>query len=309
MNYNDFPNWDNEIKRLHYSESDFLELFEDKALEFEPGEKVNYSNTGFYLLGAIIKRVTNISFVEFIRENILQKLELNNTDFVTDNEIVLNMANGYVYNGPVLVKGPFAEMTKIQSPGGLYSTCEDLYRFIKALKSYELISKDSFELMFQNYHSGWGYGSNIGESFNRKTIGHNGSYCGFLAQYMYYPQDDVFVCVLSNNSYTNVWRLCDELAAITFEESIPIPKKPNQIKEVHSEFNEYLGIYEDEWGFKITISRSVDIFNLQFNNDNPYVIYPVAKDEFFNEILDEKYIFRRNENNELSLWGCRKLVD
>ena len=308
-NYTDLPNFENEIKRLSYTEAEFMGLFKDKVLEFEPGEKASYSNTGFYLLGVIIQRVSGMSYSEFIKKNIIQKVGLKNSGFVSNDEVVPDMAYGYVYNGPVLVKGPYSDMATDLATGGLYSTCEDLYRFIKSLGNYELISKSSFDLMFQDYHSGYGYGSIVGESFSRKTIGHNGSYCGFLTQYIYYPQDDVFVCVLGNNSYTNVWRLCDDLAGIILEESVSMPVKPVKIEEANSEFDEYIGVYDSGSGFKITISKNADIFNMNFNKDNLYTIYPVAKDVFCNEFLDEKYVFERDENGVLSLWGCKKVSD
>lgn len=306
FNYSQLSNWEDSIQKNYYSEEDFISLFKDIPLEFEPGTSWSYSNSGYYLLGIIIERVSGLDFEEFIKRNIINKLGIKNTAFIREYEVIPNMAAGYEYNGPILVKGHFSEMTKIWPSGGLYSTVEDLYTWNKALHQGMFVSQMSLNQMFTDYGSNYGYGSDVFKKFGHKAVGHNGYYCGFLSQYYYYPDDGVFVCILSNNSYMNVWKLCDELAAIALEEPYEMPVKPKTISENLGRFDKFLGTYDNGAGFTIKIFKEMDKFHLRFNSDNIYTIYPTADNVFCNEMLDEQYVFETNKYGEISLWGCAK---
>lgn len=307
VNYSDLSNWEDTIQKLYYGEEEFIELFKDIPLEFEPGTRWSYSNTGYYLLGSIVERVSGEAFDSFIRKNIFDKIPINNTDFIKEYEVVPNMASGYEYNGPVLVKGHFSEMTKIWPSGGLYSTVEDLYKWNMAMHKGMFISDTSLSQMYANHVNNYGYGTDVYEKFKRKAVGHNGFYCGFLSQFYYYPDEGVFVCILGNNSYINVWRLCDELAAIVLEEPYGIPERPKEICGELSQFDKYMGTYDNGAGLTIRVFREFNKIYLRFNKDNIYTIYPIGDNMFCNELLDEQYIFERDKKGNLSLWGCPKI--
>ncbi|MDP4087699.1 MAG: serine hydrolase domain-containing protein [Bacillota bacterium] len=306
VNYSALSDWEDVIQKQYYNEADFIDIFKDMPLEFEPGTGRSYSNSGYYLLGIIVERVSGQAFEEFVRENIINKAGLTNTGFIREYEVISHMASGYEYNGPVLVKGHFSEMTKIWPSGGIYSTVEDLYKWNKALHRGMFVSDISLSQMFTDHGNNYGYGTDVFKKYNRKAVGHNGYYCGFLTQYYYYPDEGVFVCILSNNSYMNVWRLCDELAAIALEEPSRLPVKPRAAGKNLESFDRFLGIYDNGAGLAIRIFKDEDRFQLRFNRDNAFTIYPISDNVFCNELLDEQYIFETNESGELSLWGCIK---
>ena len=74
-------------------------MFRDKALEFAPGEKFNYSNSGYMLLGYVIERASGKAYADFLRENILQPLGMKNTDYDVNSAVIKNRAAGYTH-GP-----------------------------------------------------------------------------------------------------------------------------------------------------------------------------------------------------------------
>ncbi len=120
---------------------DFIPLFSDKPLAFEPGTKNRYSNGGYILLGAIIEKVTGKSYYDYVRENIYKPLGMTNTDFYESDKTIPNTAEGYTKEG---VKSDDKKTrrnnldtrpTKGSSAGGGYSTAEDLLKYSLALQS------------------------------------------------------------------------------------------------------------------------------------------------------------------------------
>lgn len=124
--------------------SDFIPLFADKPLAFEPGTKDQYSNGGYILLGAIIEKVTGKSYYDYVRENIFKPLGMSNTDSFENDKTPFNTANGYTKQ---IGKGDWVNNIDTRpyrgsSAGGGYSNAEDLMKFSVALKTGKITIPD-----------------------------------------------------------------------------------------------------------------------------------------------------------------------
>lgn len=116
---------------------DFIPLFADQPLAFEPGTNQQYSNGGYILLGAIIEKVTGQSYYEYVRENIFKPAGMSNTDSFEIDKLPENTAIGYTRRNP---KGELLSNARFQpargsAAGGGYSNAEDLLKYSVALKS------------------------------------------------------------------------------------------------------------------------------------------------------------------------------
>ena len=102
--------------------------FRDRPLDFEPGEKGNYSNSGYLLLGHLIEKISNQTYEQFVRENIFTPLGMKDSGYDSNSRIIPNRASGYSPspNGPV--NAEFIHMTVPRAAGALYCTTEDLLR-------------------------------------------------------------------------------------------------------------------------------------------------------------------------------------
>ena len=126
------------------SNNDYLPLFADKPLLFEPGSRRQYSNGGYVVLGAIVEKVSGQDYYEYIRENIYKPAGMENTDSYQADMITSNLANGY--SGGVMAgeKGAlrnniYTRPARGSAAGGGYSNVEDLLRFVRALSEGELL--------------------------------------------------------------------------------------------------------------------------------------------------------------------------
>ena len=163
--------------------SDFIPLFSDKPLEFEPGTKAQYSNGGYILLGAIIEQVTGQSYYDYVRENIFKPAGMLDTDsFETDN-LPVNTANGYTNRNPKkeLQNNVNTRPYRGSSAGGGYSTAQDLLRFALYLKSGKLSVPDD-----------------DGQSRQEAGLGIAGGSDGINAVLLSNPQLGYTIIVLSN---------------------------------------------------------------------------------------------------------------
>jgi CubicO group peptidase (beta-lactamase class C family) len=199
-----------------------VERFKNKPLEFKPGEKFKYSNSGYVLLGHIIERVTGQTYGAFLKENIFEPLKMSNTGNDHNDMVIKNRAAGYVKRNDAIFNAPYIDMSIPTGGGSLYSTVEDLFLWDQALYAGRLIAKDSYDAMFKSYATAdWGDGAAYGwfigkDKSNHRYMGFVGGINGFAAQVMRYTDQKVLLVVLSNFSFAPVIDIEHELAAIVF---------------------------------------------------------------------------------------------
>ena len=192
--------------------SDYLPLFADDPLAFEPGAKWQYSNSGFTLLGLIIEKVSGQSYFDYVKEHIFKPAGMNNTDSYERDKDVSNLAIGYTKmgdNGRPDPSAPRRENTAMRpakgSPaGGGYSTVEDMLKFSLALQQHKLLSKKYIDLITSGKvemgASGRKYGYGFGEevSEGRHIVGHNGGGPGIGANFDMFLELGYTVVFLGN---------------------------------------------------------------------------------------------------------------
>jgi CubicO group peptidase (beta-lactamase class C family) len=204
-----------------------IELVTDKPLDFTPGTKWSYSNTGYILLGMIIERTSGLSYNDFLKKNILDPLGMINSGYDRATDIIKERASGYQEEDGRLENADFIDMSVPYAAGDIYSTVEDLYNWNEALAADgKLLSGESRKQMFTEYaeaaHEGqhYGYGVVISRlKFGRLRYYHGGGVEGFSSRIQRYPQDRVCIVVLSNIDSYKPWELGDHIASDLFNRS------------------------------------------------------------------------------------------
>jgi len=212
--YTGFPQMMSRTVRLPASVDEIIATFRDKSLEFEPGEKFTYSNSGYIVLGKIIERASGQDYASFVRQNIFQPLEMNDTGYDQNMAILPHRAAGYARVLGVLANAPYIDMTWPHAAGALYSTVEDLARWDQALSAGKLIGADSYKTMFTPARSSYAFGWFVREREGHKEIGHGGGIHGFSSSILRYPDDKLCVVVLNNVVPTRSEQIGRDLAGI-----------------------------------------------------------------------------------------------
>src|ERR1041385_1514912 len=125
--YTGLPNFFQDVSRNPYKVADFVKKYASGDLEFEPGSKFSYSNSGYFILGAIIERVTGKPYEQVLKENIFDPAGMKNTGYDHHDTIIPKRASGYVKTGNGYINAPYLDMSIPYAAGSLYSTVEDLY--------------------------------------------------------------------------------------------------------------------------------------------------------------------------------------
>jgi CubicO group peptidase (beta-lactamase class C family) len=136
----------------YYSPRDLISLFKDKPALFQPGEKFEYNNSNYILLGYIIEKVSGLKYKEFLQQYIFTPLDMNNSGYEDGKTIFQNKATGYQLFWFHLVKADNPDMSIYYSGAGLRSTVEDLYKWDQALYTEKLVKKKTLKKMFAIYY-------------------------------------------------------------------------------------------------------------------------------------------------------------
>lgn len=155
-------------------------LHSQGGLTFEPGTKFQYSNSGYIILALVIENISKMTYARFLKENIFDPLQMQHTTAYESNTVIPGKAIGYNSNKEV---DDYSLLTT--GDGGIYSTAEDLYKLDRALRTNQLLSKESANRLYQTpvlqdgadskYGSGW-----FVEKSDRGMIAqHTGGLAGF----------------------------------------------------------------------------------------------------------------------------------
>lgn len=208
-----------------------MKQFSELTLEFEPGSTFNYSNSGYFLLGVLIEKVTGKSYAQVLQEQILTPLQMKDTGYDLFEPILAKRAAGYEKKGPNYVNASYLDMSIPYAAGSLYSSRESLYLWDQALYTDKLISASSKAILFTPFLSNYAYGWEISKmkmgelKDSLLTIGHGGGINGFNTNITRLPKDKQLVVLLNNTGGAPLGAIQRNLLNILYNQSVTPPKK------------------------------------------------------------------------------------
>lgn len=195
--------WDD--KGLAMCNENVLDSLITKAPDpyYPPDSRFNYCNTNYFLLAAIVEKVTDMNFEAAAEKYIFSPLGMNNTFVYSDMDYasIPNLAIGHNAFGQ---HKPDFYLNGVTGDKGVFSTTEDLLRFDLALKSEELISRESIKDMyeprskFDSKGLSYGLGWRINNNYDFEVIYHNGWWRGYRSYFLRVPEKDLTVIILTN---------------------------------------------------------------------------------------------------------------
>jgi CubicO group peptidase (beta-lactamase class C family) len=181
-------------------------LARQKGLDFKPGDKYSYSNSGYFLLAEIIGRASGMKTREFAKRYVFDPLGMTSTHFHDDiDEIVKNRASGYM---PIAGDRFKIHMTQLDmiGDGGIYTTVEDFFKWDQNFYNNKLRNKtnDLIDLVLTTAELNDGkeidyaFGLVVNKYRGLKLISHGGSFVGYKSHYLQFPEQRFSVVILSN---------------------------------------------------------------------------------------------------------------
>lgn len=207
-----------------YTPKAIIDLVKDKPLDFTPGEKWDYTNTGYILLGMVIEAVSGKGYEAFMREAVFDPLGLADTGVERNGMVLRGRATGYARGGGDVAQ--YVHMSLPHAAGAMYSTVDDLLAWDRALASNKLLGPEATKTMFTPVKDDYACGIAVRKRFGRTAHEHGGGIPGFVSALSRYPDVGLFVVVLSNNGDTSARQTANDLAAIALGEKYELPQPP-----------------------------------------------------------------------------------
>ena len=207
---------------LDRSHAEVLAWFQDQPFNFAPGEDYRYNNSGYYLLGMVIEKVSGQSYEGYLKEKVFEPLGLTDTHYDLARKIIKRRSEGYSRSFQGLVHAPYLSMHLPFAAGAIASNVSDLIRWQRALFAGEVMSADSLRQMTTagQLSDGspltYGFGLSVGELDGHRKIAHGGSINGFRSTLAYYPDDGVTIAILANTDGAIPGRMEEQIARLVF---------------------------------------------------------------------------------------------
>jgi len=276
-----------------------VEWFRDKPLEFEPGTKWNYSNSGYILLGYLIEKISGQSYSEFVQQNIFTPLGMKDSGYDSNSAIIAHRAAGYTPGKSGAVNAGFVHMSIPFSAGALYSTTEDLLRWEQGLFGGKVLTAASLAKMTTPFKQDYAFGLGVSTQNGHKMIAHDGGIQGFNTALAYYPDDKLVVAVLANVNGP-AGQIAGNLAKVALGEKVVLPTERKEITVSPEILKHYVGTYELTPNFSLAITLEDSHLVSQGTNQGKVAMFAESETMFFLKLVDAQIEFVKNEKGEVT---------
>lgn len=216
--------------RKDYSEDEFARVAFGRPVEFAPGARFSYSNTGYALLGFVVRRASGRFYGDVLRERVFAPLGMATARVISEAEIVPNRAAGYRrVDGRLLNQEWVSPQLNTMADGSLYLSLRDLVAWDRGLRAGAVLRRESWEQVFtparlaDGTPAGYGFGWRLGELAGQRYQRHAGSWQGFKAEIARFLGSDLTIAVLANLAEADPGRFTDGIAALVDPRLAPPP--------------------------------------------------------------------------------------
>jgi len=266
--------------------TELIALFKDLPVEFAPGERYAYNNSGYILLGAVIEKVSGQRYADFMAKQIFDPLGMKHTAYEGYERNKVTAARGHEGRDGQFRPAAVLSMTQPYAAGSLVSTVDDLARWDAAITAGKLLKPASWKQAFTQYKlvngeaHGYGYGWSMGTLKGSATIAHGGGINGFSTYATRLPDEKVYVAVLNNSDSGLVAPevVASKAAAIAIGKPFPEYKA---IKLDTQALDAFVGVYKVDDKTDRVVTRDGEQLFLQRTGSNRIPLTPHSDTGFF----------------------------
>jgi D-alanyl-D-alanine carboxypeptidase len=282
---------------------DMVAGFRGLPLEFEPGSRFKYDNSGYFLLGQIVEKTSGKTYEDALKRDILDPLGMKDTGYDHHATILPRRASGYGRNGATTINAPYLDMVQPYAAGALYSTVQDLLIWDQALYTDRLLPAAARTAMFTPFKDGYAYGWSIRPAspatFGRTLIEHGGGINGFSTMIVRVPDEHVTSIVLSNFQTAPANRIAHDLLAILFGDAYTLPVEHKIATVDPAIYDAYVGRYAIAPAFILTVTREGNRLMMQATGQQKIQVFPESDTQFFLSVVDAQITFVKDASGKV----------
>lgn len=281
--YTSIPAWRG-MWRKDMTVAELIDLFKNEPPDFEPGTQWAYNNSGYILLGAIIEKLSGMSYEQFVQKNIFEPLGMKHTFYGSASRVIPRRVPGYSMTREGLRNAEYLSMTQPYAAGSLLSNVDDMALWDAALYTEKLFKQSSLQKAFTPYvlkdgtTTNYGFGWGRLEYEGRTVIEHGGGIHGFSTIGIRMPEDGIYVCILTNRDFGSPDDTGLRIAALAsgrpMRPAIAVAVKPADLEPL-------VGVYQINEKETYTVRQDGARLSIQRSGGRPQEVFPVSPTKFF----------------------------
>jgi len=279
--------------------------------DFNPGDRYRYNNSGFFLLGFIIEKISGMSLADYLNDNLFKPLGMNNTGVYTTTKVLDHEAYGYDIENGKIVKALNWDMTWAGGAGSLYSTAQDLYTWNEAVFNGKVLSAESMKAAFtpavlnNGEKTDYGFGWFMSDYRGSKFISHSGGLHGFLSNIAREPEEKTTVVVLCNSSQppAGINPTSNSFSLAEYVLWKDMAKQSTIVSDIQVDekiLASYIGRYDYGQGAILKITLEGKQLYAQMTGQPSYPIFPASDSEFNWKAVDASIKFVTDETGKVT---------
>jgi CubicO group peptidase (beta-lactamase class C family) len=290
------------------SEEELIRFFKNDTYDFNPGESWQYNNSGYFLLGYIIGKVTGKPYGQYLKETFFDPLGMTNTGVHNSTLKLANEAKGYTKENDKYKLAVNWDMSWAGAAGAIYSTVEDLDKWNEAVFNGKVLQKESLNaaltpVVLNNGElpadARYGYGWALGDYRGKKIVEHGGGLHGFLSQLARFPEENVTVVILTNLTPPEVMIETRTIAEFVLWDKMDKQKSLVVNASVSEDVKQFEGRYNFPNAGVMIISSEDNNLYAQLTGQPKFQIFPAGDGEYFWKVVQAKIKFIKNEKGEV----------
>jgi CubicO group peptidase (beta-lactamase class C family) len=289
--------------RKDYTVKELIDHFKSQPMEFDPGDKYKYDNSGYFLLGAIIEKASGMGYEAFLKKRIFDVVGMPQTSLESTSRITPRRARGYAKTGEVWTNADWMSMTQPYAAGAIVSTVDDLAKWDAALYTGSLLRPETVQQAFTPHRMKdgktieYGYGWQPGQWEGFTVLQHGGGINGFVSMGIRMPERKVYVAVLSNRAAEPFpFPVAQRLATYL----VGKPWGPKRVAVEETKLRDYVGVYKADEKLNWTVTLADGRLYIQPSGGEKTEVFPMAEAEFFYEGLLDRLRFERDAGGKVT---------
>jgi CubicO group peptidase (beta-lactamase class C family) len=287
-----------------------IKSFQNDPYDFDPGKKWHYDNSGYFLLGRIVEKVSGQSYGDFLRKNFFEPLGMTNTGVHRFGLALEHEALGYQFSGAAFTNALNWDMSWAGGAGALYSTVDDLFRWNEGVFSGKVLKDASLKAAWtpvkteenkdDDSGNGYGYGWASAHTRGAQEISHGGGLNGFSSYLLRLPRENFTVAILANAQPGAPGAEPGQLAHLVTEIYLGEKLDPRPILQANpgvspDAFDALVGRY-DYGAAVMTVTKEGQHLYAQLTGQPRFEIFPKSGTEFFWKVVDAQVTFVKDDH-------------
>jgi CubicO group peptidase (beta-lactamase class C family) len=298
-----------EVMTIDETPLKFIDFFKNEPMDFDPGEKYLYNNSGYFILGYIVEKVSGTSYPKFIQERIFDAIDMKSSYYGSHKKLIKNRASGY-QKGAEFSNAQYISLTLPYAAGSIMSNVDDMLKWQTAITNNVFLKKATIDKAFTNYtlingdKINYGYGWSFNEINDVSTIEHGGAIPGYLSMGVFVPSKNIYVILFSNCGCQSPTNTALEIAALAMDK--PSQGEENTFNLSTEQLNTWVGTYEfDNKVLRYITLKEGQLYSKREGSPQSFKIYPTSPNTFSFKEGFISYYFSMKDGKKAALFKNR----